>query len=86
MSATCLSLKRLGRDDFGLDLALLGGNQRTIGFDHAFDGEKSAVLGNKLEEIERRAVDSGTFGDRHQGADLVLGREHRRAHQALQIG
>ena len=82
-SATCLSLKRLGRDDLGLDFALLGGNQCAIGLDHAFDREEPAVLGDKLEEIDGSAVDASALGNCGERGNLVLGGENGRAHEAL---
>ena len=78
--------QRLGAGDFGRDLAaMLGGKPRNALIMPGTANSRRLPRGD-LEEIADEAADAGLVGDGADGARLVLGGEHRAAHEALQVG
>ena len=76
----------LGDGDLRGDLALVAGNQRAIAADHVAHGEQPPVGGDDAQEVGGDALDAGLVEDGAERGQLLVGAEHRAAHQAGKIG
>ena len=85
-AASCASLKRLGRDDFGGDLAAPRGELGEIGLDHRRHRKEAPVAGDDREKIAHQPRQPGALG--HGGDRLCLrrARQDRAADQAHEVG
>ena len=78
--------QRMRRRDVRGDLAPPLGGNAAVSPDHRGDREQPAVPGDDAQEVADQAANSGTVGDRRDGAVLIVGRKHRASDQSLQIG
>ena len=67
-------------------LALVAGDQRAVAADHVAHGEQPAVGGDDAQEIGGEPADAGLVEDGGERAQLLVGAEHRAAHQPIEIG
>ena len=80
-----LGRQRMRRGDVGADLAALAGEQRAKALQHVGGGEQAPVPGDQPEEVGGEPGDAGLGEDRGQRLGLVVGGDHRAAHQAAQV-
>ena len=71
-ASVCALGQRLGRGDFGGDLAALGGDQRLDLGDEAGDDEEAAVLRHQAERVGDRRSEAHGGGDRRDRLALLL--------------
>ena len=86
IAARCASLGCLGERHLRGHLALVAGDQRPVGPDHVAHREQPPVRRHQLEEVGREPADADLVEHGGEGRDLLLGGEHRAAHQAREVG
>src|SRR5262249_61938603 len=66
-------------------LAAVARQQHAKGLDYVRRGKQAAIAGDELQKIRGQAFDLNFFEDRRHGALLLIGGEHRAAHQAAKV-
>src|ERR1700722_20584361 len=75
-----------GARHFGARDAAIGIIELVVIRDHVADRKQAALGGDQLDEIGGDSGNAGLVEQRAERLDLILGREDRAAHQALEIG
>src|SRR4029077_6817391 len=80
-----LVVELLGDGHLGNHLAFGPGNQGTVGPDQVAPCAKTTVGGDDTEEVCGKPCDAGLGENFRQCLKLLIGAEHRAAHQAIEI-